>query len=90
MVEARLGRPHLLGSTLVGMMDSVTEPTKEYMADYPIRRSFCFARCVLNHISAISNPSEPMPPLGSSSTICYLRLMLTLWPKGGLLVHTSY
>lgn len=75
-------------------MDSVTEPVKEHMADYPIWRSLClllFSQvCIIYHIFALSSPSKPLPPLGSSSTICYLCLLVTLWPRGGLLVHTSY
>lgn len=76
------------------MMDSVTVPAKEYMADYPIRRSLCFFLfcqvCIIYHIFVLSIPSKPLPPLGSSSTICYLCLPVTLWPRGALLVHTSY
>lgn len=76
-----------------GIMDSVTVPVKEYMADYPIRRSLCLLFCqvcIIHLILSISSPSKPLPPLGNSSTICYLCLLVTLWPRGGLLVHTSY
>lgn len=52
MIEAVPGHPDLPGNTLGEMMDSVTVPVKEYMADYPIR-SFCFARCVLYTIFSL-------------------------------------
>lgn len=75
-------------------MDCVTVPVKEYMADYPIRGvqiSFLFCQlCIIYYIFALSSQSKLLPTLASNSTICYLCLLVTLWPGDGFLVHRSY
>lgn len=48
-------------------------------------------RYIYHIFFALSSPSKLLPTLKSGSTICYLCLVVTLWPGGAwLLVHTTY